>query len=256
MAPIPQKSDFPSSLSLSIVPPPDNASRSPNILLILHGIGDTIAPFTSFASALRLPETTCIVLQAPTPLPFELPGFHWGDDIVFEDASGSLDADPGFARSTKLIVRDVIFPVLIDKFGYRAREIMIYGFAQGASVGLSAALEIARVARERGDGRDKELGGVVAVGGVLPLSAIKEDGRSEKAMTPVLITGGQGKESAVTDAGVRRTKDAFQYVDVVKWSRRGDGMPGNREEMLPIMQFFARRLRSKSGVPEGSVELS
>lgn len=190
------------------------------------------------------------------PLPFELPGFHWGDDIVFEDAAESLDADPGFSRSTKILVRDVIFPVLIDKLGYRAREIMIFGFAQGATVALSAALEVARVARERGDEKDKELGGVVAVGGVLPVSAIKEDGRREKASTPVLITGGQGKGSAVTEAGVRRTKDAFQYVDVVKWTRRGDAMPGNREEMLPIMHFFARRLRSRSGVPEGSVELS
>jgi hypothetical protein len=32
-------------------------------------------------------------------------------------------------------------------------------------------------------------------------------------------------------------------------------MPKNREEALPMMHFFARRLRSQKGVPEGSVEL-
>ncbi|KAL1958644.1 hypothetical protein VTO42DRAFT_3987 [Malbranchea cinnamomea] len=255
MAPVPQKSDFPSSLTLSITPPPEHAARSTNVLLILHGIGDTIAPFTSFASALRLPETTCIALQAPTPLPFGLPGSHWGDDLVFDKSTGSLDVDPGFSRATKLLVQDVIFSVLVDKLGYRTREILIFGFAQGASVALSAALEVARVARERSNSRDAELGGAVAVGGVLPLSAIKEDGRTGKAGTPVLITGGQGPQSAVTEAGVRRTEEAFQHVEVVRWARRGDAMPGNREEMLPIMQFFARRLRSRSGAPEGSIEI-
>jgi hypothetical protein len=33
-------------------------------------------------------------------------------------------------------------------------------------------------------------------------------------------------------------------------------MPANRDEMLPIMQFFSRRLRSMKGVPAGVVELS
>jgi hypothetical protein len=32
-------------------------------------------------------------------------------------------------------------------------------------------------------------------------------------------------------------------------------MPRSREEMLPIMRFFARRLRSRGGVPEGAVEV-
>jgi hypothetical protein len=72
----------------------------------------------------------------------------------------------------------------------------------------------------------------------------------------VLLVGGRGPESAVSDAGVRRTQEAFQHVEVVRWAgKRGDGMPQNRDQMLPIMQFFARRLRSRSGVPEGSVEI-
>jgi hypothetical protein len=33
-------------------------------------------------------------------------------------------------------------------------------------------------------------------------------------------------------------------------------MPSNRDEMMPIMQFLARRLRSRKGVVEGAVEIS
>jgi predicted esterase len=259
MGRIPTKTDFPASLTLSISPPPGPNPRSTNILLILHGLGDTITPFASFARALNLPETTCIALQAPAPLPFELPGFHWGDDIVFEDIdpAGFLDSDPGFSRATRLLVRDVILSVLIDKLGYKAREILIFGFAQGASVALAAGVELCRErARSDNEETDGELGGIVAIGGVLPLSAIKEDGRMRKVGSPVLLVGGRVPESAVSEAGVRRTQEAFQHVEVVRWAgKRGDGMPQNRDQMLPIMQFFARRLRSRSGVPEGSVEI-
>ncbi|OAX83566.1 hypothetical protein ACJ72_02078 [Emergomyces africanus] len=253
MPPIPQRSDFPPSLTLSITAPP--TPRSTNILLLFHGLGDTIAPFTSFASALHLPETTCIVLQAPTPLPFELPGYHWGDDILFE--TDALDVDPGYSRSTSKIVGEIILPVLVRKLGYQAREIFIFGYAQGASVGLSVGLEIGRGAlADADDGGERELGGIVAVGGVLPLSAIKEDGKG-KTRTPVLLVGGQGPGSSITDAGISRTKGNFENVEVVRWKgRRGDGMPSNREEMFPIMRFLASRLRSTSGVPEGSVEIS
>ena len=45
------------------------------------------------------------------------------------------------------------------------------------------------------------------------------------------------------------------HVEYHKWDRAGDGMPRNRDEMLPIMRFFARRLRSRKGVPEGSIEV-
>ncbi|PGH16311.1 hypothetical protein AJ79_01853 [Helicocarpus griseus UAMH5409] len=254
MPPIPQPTDFPPSvpIRLSITPPP--TPRSTNILLLLHGMGDTMGPFTSFAAAMRLPETTCIALQAPTPLPFELPGYHWGDDIVFEP--DALGADPGFSRSTTLIVRDIIGDVLVRKLGYRAREILVFGFGQGAGVGLSVGLEVGRRGLGGAEGeRERELGGIVAVGGVLPLSAIKEDGRG-KAGTPVVLVGGSGRESALTDGGVGRTKGNFGNVEVVRWAgRRGDGMPQNREEMFPIMRFLAGRLRSRAGVPEGSVEI-
>ncbi|KAK2748952.1 hypothetical protein FQN57_007235 [Myotisia sp. PD_48] len=257
--PIPKPSDFPSSLNLTITPP--DSQRSSNILLLLHGLGDSLTPFTSFGAALHLPETTCITLQAPTPLPFELPGYHWGDDLVFE--ADILDSDPGFTRSTRLIVQDLIRSVLVDKLGYSGRDILIFGFAQGASVALSVALELHRENAESsptGNNNDtarRELGGVIAVGGVLPLSAIKEQGsRANKSKTPVLVLGGSSQGSAVSEGGVRRTKGEFEYVEVVRWKgKREDTMPRNREEMLPIMQFFGRRLRSYSGVPEGSIEI-
>lgn len=213
-------------------------------MILLHGLGDTNASFTRLAQQLNLPETACIALQAPNPLPFDLGGFHWGDDLIFDHNTGEMDVDTGFKAATRLLLDTIIREGLMGKCGYSAREIIIFGFAQGAMVGLQVAAEI---------GPD-ELGGVISVGGVLPLSTPLTI-LNKKNKTPILLCKAT-KGSAVTDSALSRLKDVFEYVEMKEWKKNGDGMPSNRDEMLPIMQFLARRLRSMRGVPAGSVELT
>ncbi|PWY96394.1 hypothetical protein BO94DRAFT_619529 [Aspergillus sclerotioniger CBS 115572] len=250
--------------SLPQTPSPNTTSNpSPNVLLLLHPTGDTSTNLTPLAVALNLPETTTITLQAPTPLPFDLGGFHWGDDITFSP-DGGLDMDAGFSRSVK-VIHEVIRDVLVRKCGYKVRDVVIWGLGQGGMVGL----EVARVLALKGvDGGDKDkddgercLGGVVSIGAPVGLdggrSGSSSGGGVGKSKTPVLIAAGkEGDGTAVTAAGVRRTQEWFEFVEVVRYKRKGDGMPRNREEMTPIMAFLARRLRSYKGVPEGSVEIS
>ncbi|OJJ99784.1 hypothetical protein ASPACDRAFT_43416 [Aspergillus aculeatus ATCC 16872] len=244
----------------------DTSQKSPNILLLLHGLGDTAANFTAFARALHLPETTILTLQAPQPLPFDLGGYHWGDDVTFTPA-GELDMDAGFTRAVRLIVHEVIAGVLVRKCGYRWRDVLVFGLGQGGMVGLEvAAAAAAGGSRGEGEssgalgsstqqnGNDRWLAGVVSIGAPFPLSAVKNT-TSQKNRTPVLVVAGRDSV-AVTDSAVRRTKDWFEFVEVHRYARRGDGMPRNRDEMLPVMQFLARRLKSWKGVPEGSVEIS
>jgi predicted esterase len=220
------------------------SSQPTNVLILLHGLGDTHEPFTALGKQLNLPETACIAVQAPNPVPFELGGMHWGEDMIFDSSTGEMDMDTGLQKSTQLVLNDVIRKGLMEKCGYKAREIIIFGFAQGGMVGLQVAAEL----------DDDELGGVISIGGPLsqsvPLKALEK-----KSKTPVLVCKAN-KKSAVTDSAISKLKDAFEYAEVIEWKKNGDGMPSSREEMLPIMQFFARRLRSTKGIPAGSVELS
>ncbi|PLB45947.1 hypothetical protein P170DRAFT_458155 [Aspergillus steynii IBT 23096] len=233
----PSQSDFPSHLTLTLTPPPPSTSTStstsstrppPNVLILLHGLGDSAPAFTNFARALNLPEALILTLQAPSRLPLDLPGFHWGDDISFDTSTGGLDMDAGFARATKTLVHEVVRDTLVSKCGYALREILILGFGQGGMLGLLGARELAG-----------ELAGSVG----------------EKNRTPVLVVAGR-ESVAVSEGAVRRTQGVFEFVEVRRYARRDDGMPRNREEMMPVMQFFARRLRSWKGVPEGSVEIT
>lgn len=225
--------------------PAPSAQPPTNILILLHGLGDTNASFTKLGQQLNLPETACIAVQAPAPLPFNLGGFHWGDDMLFDQRTGEMDVDTGFQASLRCVLDGVLRDGLMTRCGYKAREVVIFGFAQGAMVGLQVAAELAR---------EEELGGVVSIGGVVP-SGLSLKALETKSKTPVLVCKAS-KGSAVTDNAVAKVKQVFEYVEIKEWVRKGDGMPRNREEMLPIMQFFARRLRSTRGVPAGSIELS
>lgn len=240
---LPTAEDFPSNIVLAIVPPPNDKPPA-NVLLLLHGLGDTDAPFTGLARQLNLPETACISIQGPTPLPFGLGGYHWGDDILLDQASGKMDFDTGFTRATEMLKSKVITDSLINKCGYTPRQILFFGYGQGGM----AALAVAKLLDA------DELGGLVSVGGPLPVSA-KLQTMQNKAKTPLLVAGGSS-QSLVTSLAVKTLKETFEAVQIVQWNRPGDGMPNDRSEMLPIMGFFARRLRSAAGVPSGAVELT
>jgi hypothetical protein len=62
-------------------------------------------------------------------------------------------------------------------------------------------------------------------------------------------------QSAVTSSSEDKLKHVFEFVEIKRYRKPGDSMPANRDEMMPIMQFFSRRLKSTKGIPEGSVEI-
>lgn len=236
---LPTTADFPTHLSLTITPPP--AQDQPvNVLIFFHGLGDTNTSFAEFGIRLALPETCCISLRAPNALPFELGGFHWGDDIVFDPSTGDMEYDTGFAKVVDVVENDLIRKGLLEHCGYQPRDLLIFGFGQGGMAAIAVAASLL-----------EELGGLVSVGGPAPASMIA---RSEKSKTPITVLGGSSK-TLVTQSAIDTLKSQFHTVNYHRWSMVGDGMPKAREEMLPIMRFFARRLQSYKGVPKGSIEI-
>ncbi len=191
----------------------------------------------------NLPETACISVRGPNPIPpiftgSDRPAFHWGDDILVDERKGEIETDSGFDRSTKLIT-DEVLNVLVNKCGYPSRNVFFLGFGQGGM----AALHIA-------SSSDLEFGGVMSIGGKLPSSS-KASGKSK---TPVMVLGGS-KSTQITRSAIDGLKERFGNVEYVRWDKPDDSMPKKREEMLPIMKFFARRLKSRAGVPEGALEI-
>ena len=52
--------------------------RDTNLLILLHGLGDTAAPFASLAKSLNLPQTATLSLQGPQRVPLlEEEAYQW-----------------------------------------------------------------------------------------------------------------------------------------------------------------------------------
>ncbi|RKF65334.1 putative hydrolase C9G1.08c [Erysiphe neolycopersici] len=165
---LPQINDFPTSCRLSIIPPQNNNSSAvTNALILLHGLGDSEAPFKNLAESLALPDTVSISLRAPQIIPpfltgSDAPAFYWSDDLLFDEQANSIDGDGGFVRTTGLL--EEIITVLANRCGFKERDLWFLGFGQGAMAALGL---VTKVERGGGAGRD-EFGGVVAIGAGLP----------------------------------------------------------------------------------------
>jgi predicted esterase len=240
---IPEPEDFPKDLVVTINPPP-NDKPAENILILLHGLGDTHSPFAALGKNFNFPETACLAVRAPSMLPFNNNQYHWGDDLIFDSSTGDLDMEADFTTTHKLF-KTIVDDVLVGKCGWSKRAIFFIGFGQGGMVALDVASRLPTA--------EGEYGGVVSLGGPLPTTAPSPH---PKAKTPIMVMGGE-KNSAITEGVEARIKNVFEFVEVVKWrGKKGDGMMQNQEEALPMMRFMARRLRSKAGIPAGAVELS
>ncbi|KAL5604197.1 hypothetical protein BROUX41_002178 [Berkeleyomyces rouxiae] len=219
------------------------------ILLLFHGLGDTHASFSKFASSINLPNVLAISVRAPFPVPLAFApddtsgagSFHWGDDILVDPSSGGIDPDPGFARAVGIVWDELVDAVLLRACGWSTRDIMLFGFGQGGSFALALARHAAKLAATASKDGQAQLmqqvdrfKGVISLGGQIPLSAVGS-GTADKATSSVLLVQlDKDAENAV--------KRHFAQVQTVRWKRPQVDMPRNRDEMLPIMQFFAQSL--------------
>ncbi|KAI1853717.1 hypothetical protein JX265_003950 [Neoarthrinium moseri] len=257
---IPKEEDFeslPPALKV-ILTYPEVAETTTAILIVFHGLGDGEENFSTFAKNTKLPGVLAITVRGVSPLPPALLGlpeseasqparhFHWGDDLTITSSSGDLDPDPGYAKAKSLVMDELIRGILIEKCGWETNDILLFGYGQGGTLalGLASKLRDTEKVVDVTDGdRTPETAfkGVVSIGGPLPSSMIPTTSNREKARTPVLICHGRASE-LVGDEEVDLMKNEFVDVREVKWQKPEDRMPESREEMLPIMQFFAERL--------------
>lgn len=231
-------------------PSPREATTS--ILILFHGLGDSEAPFHTFARNLSLPGVLAISVRGTSPLPPSLlpetaidgkGHFHWGDDINMDPATGELDDDPGFEKASGLIMNKFVRETLIEKCGWEWSDIMFFGFGQGGSLALgiaarlSAGDRVTDVTNQDAKASPRTCKGVLSIGGPLPQSMVSTVSNRQKSSTSVLLCQFDPEQ-------VELTKREFKEVRVVNWKRRDVAMPRDREEVLPLMRFFADRLNS------------
>jgi phospholipase/carboxylesterase len=109
-------------LKTDLVPAREKSDR---VLIVLHGLGDSMEGYRDTPEMLRLPWLNYLLVNAPDPY---YGGFSW------YDYAG--DSTPGVLRSRKLLT------ALVDKMAanFPAEKIGLFGFSQGCLMTLETGL--------------------------------------------------------------------------------------------------------------------
>ncbi|EGF83299.1 hypothetical protein BATDEDRAFT_21861 [Batrachochytrium dendrobatidis JAM81] len=184
-----------------------NDKVNSNILILLHGLGDTAANFVQFGVKMQLPQTAICAIAGPSNIPYY--------DQVLESIQlarssfliviGVTDLDSGCKQLRKGIqsTRSLICSFLTECViaskehpdGWPAERVFLLGFSQGGIMALDVALMGSWPDTYTSEmPRALELGGVVSISGWIDMdrydsSNTSINGRVVKK-TSVLVTQG------------------------------------------------------------------
>jgi len=221
---------------------PSDDGTDENLLVLLHGLGDTHLPFGRLGRGFKLPQTATLALRAPEQIPYLYEqAFQWypsfdplGDDLAHPNPTTAID----------YMTR--VFDLLVGDCGWPPQRIHLFGYAQGGTVAVELAQKWWRRAlqqkRQKSDSKSsvQAIGSVVTVGGPL----LSYPTLSTLCTTPVLVfhRPPPADASLPKDALPAFRKGFTRVIDVEK---SGKGMPGSKDELQPIMQLWSERLGTR-----------
>lgn len=231
-------------------------------LILLHGLGDTHAPFDKFAQTLSLPQTATLSLMASEELPFDL-GSTWfpmhgpvepdaadPDDYLEEGGLRELDPREQLQALSATVAQLSRCIDALCGLGWSPGLVFLLGYGQGANVALETLL-----ARSQGQGR---LGGIVCIADTLPGARIAAEAPIRTgpvsggegvagvwAETPVLVIRGPGDEAVSAKEHEQREKmlaAAGLRPKVFVVEGKGHSMIGSKEEVKELVAFMAANI--------------
>jgi len=236
---------------------PSDDGTDENMLILLHGLGDTHLPFARLARSLKLPQTATLAIRAPEQIPYLYEqAFQWYTSF---DPLGELIERPNPTPALDLLSSTLHH--LITDCSWPPERIHLFGFAQGGSVAVEFCLKwwkselekqrasISEATVEANDNSNdtaanqphspKSLGSAVTISGPL-LSYYPA--LSHPCPTPLLIIHRPSpSESALPPSAITSFKKVYSKVqDLV--IGKGEGMPRSREEWEPVMKLWSENL--------------
>ncbi|KAH6564120.1 hypothetical protein BASA50_003147 [Batrachochytrium salamandrivorans] len=238
-----------------------------NLLILLHGLGDTAENFVKFGVKMQLPQTALCAITGPSPIPFFESGTGWypafnrmdGTDLALD----SSEVRNGI-KATRLLIYEFLTECVIASAshhpdGWPSERVFLFGFSQGGVMALDAALMGHQVSLklERPVGKQDsplKLGGVISISGWINPDMYDDEKASTRGVpllasyTSVLVTQGERDEGfdlaelSSKKSTMRRYVVNDDQLEVSLVAGKGHSMPQSQEEMRIIIAFLANRL--------------
>ncbi|KAI7875729.1 Alpha/Beta hydrolase protein [Mucor mucedo] len=230
-------------LSFDYTPSQDGIDH--NLLVLLHGLGDSKGPFTNLGKQLKLPQTATLSVQAPEPVPYMDGCFQWFPS--FDMLTGDLltPANPerlkGLLRTREMM--DGLINHLIKDCGFNPSNIFFFGFSQGGTVALDTVLF----------GKVRNLGGVVSISGYL-----LEEQRVDRKLGDgyagyILVTQGEKDgtigskfEAEKRFKAIERQCGSTAETSQIFITNKDHTMPSSEREWRLIHTFFGKNMSRRN----------
>ena len=244
-----------------------------NLLILLHGAGDSHRPFREFAKRMNLPQTASLSIHASscnngfTTLPFNL-GNTWFEEMDYAVTGDALDkADPRRIASLSSAI-DKLIKILESLYthddpreGWMPERIFLFGYSAGASLVMETCLRLVKQ-------KERKLGGAVCVAGGIQCEIPSEEqgkavanskvnNNSFEGPTPILAIVGSN-DLHFPPGAARRASTLYSNSSTAKMrpiiepmpaavtifvkDGKGPAMISSADEMRSIMEFMAKRL--------------
>ncbi|TFL03765.1 hypothetical protein BDV98DRAFT_525340 [Pterulicium gracile] len=240
---------------------PSDDGTDENLLILLHGLGDTHVQFGKLGKSLKLPQTATLAICAPLQLPyFDTPAFQWYPSFTL---LGEPITHPNPSSAVTLL--STVFTYLTSEAcGWEAEKVHLFGFGQGGTVCVEFGLVHwqQQLAKWRGgNGTGAGLGSITTIAGPL----ISFPTLSKLSHTPLLVfhrapsqavspgndIGGEGNEMTLPASAFTAFRKGYANIQETRGGAKG-GMPASTGEWEPIMRFWSERLgrRREEGLYE------
>ncbi|KAI7907607.1 Alpha/Beta hydrolase protein [Cokeromyces recurvatus] len=214
-----------------------------NLLILLHGLGDTKKPFLNLGKKLQLPQTAILSVQAPEEIPYMDGCYQWFPSFNMLTVLTSRNPErwKGLLR-TRALMNELI-DHLIRSCGFNPSNIFLFGFSQGATIALDVAMF----------GKVPNLGGVVSISGYL---LEEQSNEQSKYAGYILITQGD-KDNTIGSKSeaekrfkmIKNKCSPSAEVSQVFIENKDHTMPTSEKEWRIIHTFFGKNM------PRRNIEL-
>ncbi|KAF8958933.1 hypothetical protein BDZ97DRAFT_1761745 [Flammula alnicola] len=226
---------------------PSDDGTDENLLILLHGLGDTHLPFLKLGKSLKLPQTAILAIRAPEQVPFLYEdAYQWYTS--FDDLGETIER-PNPTPALQFLSK--VVDHLTNDCTWPPNRIHFFGFAQGGSVAAEFGIDRwkaqlqskkAITSSETDSTVERPLhsfASIVTVSGPL----LSYPTVSILCPTPILVVHrSPPAETALPTGALNSFKKAYQSVTESKMGAKAAGMPASKEEWEPIMRFWSQHL--------------
>jgi len=245
--PSPTSSKLPGELFYA----PSDDGTDENLLILLHGLGDTHIPFSKLGKSLKLPQTAILALRAPEQVPFLYEeSYQWFTSF---DELGEIIERPNPTPALQYLSK--IIDHLINDCAWPMNHIHLFGFAQGGSVAAEFVLDLWKQQQLRikklvvdsnfNKSLEQESVPLVSLGSIVTVSGplLSYPTISTLCPTPILVAHrSPPSDMALPTGAFTAFIKAFGSVTESKMETKGMGMPASKQEWDPIMRFWSQHL--------------